>query len=1099
MSSQLPQEHPYILGLDIGVNSIGWVCLAAEPLGDGWEPTGLLHPANEMHRWPSMGVRIFPEGVSSFDTGDEEGRGVARRRARMMRRQTARRARRIRKTFHMLQEMGLLPAYPPGAMDAHDGHEEPARDALLKALDRDLARNWEHRMPAGQEHRAHDMLPYVLRKSALDEHLEDHELGRALYHLSQRRGFLSNRKDAESDERSSAQTIAEDGSRKRTPGKEPGLKEEMGELEAAIRDNGHRSLGEHLLWRVVEKGLKIRKLKTRRYMYRHEFEKLWSAQAIHRPLLMGDDAKKRLYRAIFRQRPLKNQSDKIGICSLEDGETQRIDEHGVLTPTRKRRRAPGCSLTSQRFRSLQRLNDIRLLDKGTGELRSLSDAERTQLLAALETRKGMSVKEIGEFFGWSNRKVGVQINYDDETGDALPGMWTNQQLLEIFRDRWKALQLEQREAIVLDLFKREDPEWFEEDPDDPEDRARDPIIVRAALAREGVWASLSATPSEAKQLVRVRLSSQYAGLSTEAMRRLIPLLEVGIPYKTAQDRLYRVAEAPALDHLPPVQSVFRALNNPIVTRSLTELRRVVNHLIPLYGKPVQVRIELTREVKKGRKGREQTRKAQADNRRLKIKAVDEYCRQRGIDPDGTDQYTRTQVDRIRLWHEQGFSCPYTGDQIAGAHVLSAETEIDHILPFSLSQDDSMANKVLVFAKANQEKGQRIPCEAFGLDASRWARIEDWVTVRKKNKSMSMPRVKLERIVMTEEAASEHLNDFRSRQLNDTGWASSWARRYLMRLYGGDVQNGIDPGHKRRILTSAGQVTAHLRRELGLDRLLKAVIDPNTPMPSRWSKRVDQRHHIVDALAVAWCGPSMHQEMSKAAEIAELENRRFFARLPEPWKGFEHEITASLRECVPSYRVDNRVRGPLHKETIYPPGAVTRGEIKSWQVVGTARYRQRVVQDSGNHHMLVTATDIDGKFVVDAKVVSAWEAAQRVKEARSRRKAGNPRETSAPYLRGPGRFTLAINEVVRVPSKYDEGWLARIVYLKKAGLVCLSPVHEARTPRSAKGKMDSPEKAAIFLESSVPEKGLVKSIAGLVRSGFSKVSVSPIGVLRPCRA
>ena len=74
-----PTLRPYILGLDIGANSIGWVCLAAEPDGNGWEPTGLLHKPSDMSKWPTMGVRIFPVGVAGFDTGKEEGPAVKRR------------------------------------------------------------------------------------------------------------------------------------------------------------------------------------------------------------------------------------------------------------------------------------------------------------------------------------------------------------------------------------------------------------------------------------------------------------------------------------------------------------------------------------------------------------------------------------------------------------------------------------------------------------------------------------------------------------------------------------------------------------------------------------------------------------------------------------------------------------------------------------------------------------------------------------------------------------------------------------------------------------------------------------------------------------
>jgi CRISPR-associated endonuclease Csn1 len=1086
---------PYILGLDIGANSIGWVCLAAEPDGNGWEPTGLLRSPDDMANHPTLGVRLFPVGVANFDTGDEEGPAVERRRARSMRRQTMRRARRMKKTFRILQQAGLLPAYEADALATH-GAEEAARDALLKKLDAELSAHWASTLPKENQARAHDMLPYLLRKEGLDHALRPFEIGRALYNLSQRRGFLSNRKDAET-----------------TRGKKPAkgsdddptaLKAQMDDLSKQMAGAGHRTLGEHLYSRVAEHRLPVRKLKTRRHMYRSEFELLWAAQAKHHPQLLTEDLRKRVYLAIFYQRPLKDQSDKIGICSLEDGHNHRIEPSGRVRKTFPQRRAPVCDLLFQRYRALQRVNDVRVLSKLTGEIRYLTEEERKKLMAHLATVKSMTANEVKKTLGWK-ADLQAQINFDDDTGAALSGLWTHAQLHAIFGARWDALDRGAQDDLVGQLFRNDPADWYEDDPDEPTDRGRDPSVMRLALSNEGVWAKLQPTRLEARRLVDVQLSPAYASLSRKAMRTLLPHLEAGMQYKHAADKCYRIKQSKVLDYLPPVEKVFRSTNNPIVTRCLTELRRVMEHLMKLYGKPVQIRMELARDVQQGRKGREDARDAQRENLKLKNKAVERWCEDVGIATRDADSFRRDDLVRLRLWVEQEFTCPYTSRPISAGHVLTATCEVDHILPFSRSQDDSFGNKVLCFAEANQHKGQRLPSEAWGNDADAWARIKGFVNGQRKKKSGGMSVRKLDKLLFSPEDAAQYLDAFKSRQLNDTRWAATWAKKYLMHLYGGDVGQGIDANGRRRILVSGGLATAHLRNEKGLVRLLKNVIDPSVPMPAgRFSKRVDHRHHIVDAFAVAWCGPRLHAAMSKAAEAAPTALRKFYDKLEDPWARWQEDLEAALRACVPSHRVSARARGALHKETIYSPKTVVSGERKSNVVVGSAPHRQRNMDHAGNHHVVARVKDGDGKQVIEIEVVTKFEAIRRVAAATHSidgAHVGQPSSSNGPYDRGLGTiFTASIGDVFRVPADAGgEPWYGVLRILKQDGKVGLCPVHETRTPRTPPPDAKQSLADSRFLETNIPQEGLMLGLKKLITLGCRKVTVSPIGVVRPSRA
>jgi CRISPR-associated endonuclease Csn1 len=164
------------LGLDIGCGSIGWA---------------LVDEAGS--KVFATGARVFPEGVDRDQQGGEKSKGQARRSARLMRRQLARRAARKRQLRQLLISIGLLPT-------------DPIQFQELLATS-----------------------PYVLRRRALDARLEPFEIGRVLLNLNQRRGFLSTRKTNQDGD---AET--------------KGMLREIGELAGAIQAAGCRTLGEYL-------------------------------------------------------------------------------------------------------------------------------------------------------------------------------------------------------------------------------------------------------------------------------------------------------------------------------------------------------------------------------------------------------------------------------------------------------------------------------------------------------------------------------------------------------------------------------------------------------------------------------------------------------------------------------------------------------------------------------------------------------------------------------------------------------------------------------------------------------------------------------------
>ena len=169
------QSIPYILGLDLGANSLGWSII------------GLVEdqPACIV----DAGVRIFPEAVDKLESGRDEPKNAQRRAARQMRRQTDRRARRLASCFKVLQRFHLLPSYP----EAADPNDPLSRDSLIKELDLKLEAELPGLIDPANPHLSRSVLLYRLRALALDHDLPPYAVGRIFFHIAQRRGFKSGR------------------------------------------------------------------------------------------------------------------------------------------------------------------------------------------------------------------------------------------------------------------------------------------------------------------------------------------------------------------------------------------------------------------------------------------------------------------------------------------------------------------------------------------------------------------------------------------------------------------------------------------------------------------------------------------------------------------------------------------------------------------------------------------------------------------------------------------------------------------------------------------------------------------------------------------
>lgn len=840
------ESVPYILGIDLGSASIGWAVLTRPAAGEN----ALL----------TNGVRVFDPGVTGeigdIEAGKDEARGKARRQARQSRRQTWRRAWRMKKLFRELQSAGLLPLTAPGEHQ----DEATARYATIEALDGELRARWLAPQPLAVPGSANGagaapalqpapapehVLPYLLRARALDMRLEPFEIGRALYHLAQRRGFLSNRLTAPKEDEEEGQ-----------------VREGISSLEEEMRQAQARTLGEYFS-RLDPTEERIRRRWTARSMYEGEFDLIWKAQAVHHPQLLTPQLRKRLHSAIFYQRPLKSASALIGECEFEKG----------------RRRAPWACLEAQRFRLLQKVNDLEVVTQGQ---RHLTGDERAALLAALETRADMKFAEIRRLLGLKNQRFNLEAGGEKK----LKGNLTAAVMTRCFGERWETFKDEERARIVEEWRTIEKPE----------------TLVRRLV---DVW---GAPEPPARQLSGERAPNGYCHLSRKALRKLLPLMEEGVQYMAAVDKVYGTSFSGGLvsDRLPPVRELLPQLRNPAVGRALTELRKVVNAIVHEYGKPAEIRIELGRDL---RRPREERARIWRENRSRQ----DERERVRSIlrEEVGVPQPSRDDIDKYLLWQECGNFCPYTGRPISREALFGAapQFQIEHILPLSRFPDDSFQNKTLCYHEENARKKNRTPFEAYGADPDNWARLLERVGKFKN-------REKLRRFEMQQTETEALLQQFSSRQLNDTRYSAKVAAQYLGALYGGrDVADPATPtGSRRVVFTSTGQVTATLRREWRLNGILPAPAGLTEPAEKA---RHDHRQHAIDAIVTALATPAWVKRLSdRAAGNQRQSGRASFRGLEGPWPNFADSVREAVLSITVSHRPEHKLSGQLHEETNY---------------------------------------------------------------------------------------------------------------------------------------------------------------------------------------
>jgi len=698
--------------------------------------------------------------------------------------------------------------------------------------------------------------------------LHPYHLGRALMHLAKRRGFQSNRRTPEKDEEGNTKEAARR------------LQEMLGgkTLGQFLFERTKRGLGTRFRPRPesAAKPKKDFEFYPLRAMYAAEFAAIRDAQKAHQKLDSEDWLA--LERLIFFQRPLR--TPLRGRCRFLPNEA----------------RADLALPSFQRFRILSDASHLGYRSDPFAPLQPLTPAQRETVVSLLSSQQTVAFGKLRTKLGLSETsRFNLKSDRREKLlGDPVAYLFSGKTL---FGKDWDTLPLATRDAIVAAVLDTEDHE---------------------ALRQKGVSFGLSGAALGAfVEINPDKLPKGTARFCAPALRKLVPHLENGLKYseavaacgwnhtQTAGDgseaflpyygKAMPDSVVPAPKSKVEDEKSFGRFPNPTVHIALNQLRLVVNTLLARYGKPDEIHLEIARDLKMSAKQLAELERQQSANTKantLRDTLLEQLSAEHGLNL--VKNYDNRL--RLRLWEELSKDpnlrcCPYTGQRISPAKLFSHEVEIDHILPFAQTLDDSPANKVLCMRSANQIKRKRSPFEAFCHNSPGY----DYSEIL--NRAALLPGNKRWRF---QDNAMEKFRDeqgFLARQLVDTQHLGRAAQRYL---------TCVVPPNQVRV--SPGRVTALLRHHLGLETLLIA-----DGTPDRIGKnRADHRHHAIDALVIALIDPRFLKFVRDANAVSELDR----IEISSPWETFRSEAQSAVETIIVSHRPDHNPAGRLHEETAY---------------------------------------------------------------------------------------------------------------------------------------------------------------------------------------
>lgn len=986
-----------ILGIDTGTNSLGWAIV--EKQTDGYH---LL----------DKGVNIFQEGVK-IEKGKESSKAAER---------TAHKAARVRNYRIKLRKIRLLRVLSDSHLCPPLSKAELSAWRLKKEYPKnELFMQWQSTDDDSEK------TPYAYRHICLHESLDFCSmtdrciLGRAFYHMIQRRGFLSYRKDQSGDD----------------TGK---VKESISNLTQEMHDAGYEYLGDYF-YSLYKRGEKIRNHYTaRNEHYLSEFKAICEKQDLDKNL--GQEVVSQIEKAIFDQRPLKSQKGQVGKCVFEKNKTKCPSSHPMY----------------EEYRMLSFINNIKILTPKDDALRPLS-AEERELIMPLFFRKSKKQfdfediakklapkKQYGFFKKSADAGMPYLFNYPMDT--SVSGCPVTAALKDIFGDNWidglcetyTLAEGKSRLDIVNDIWHAL---FFYTD---------NTKLAEFAKNR------LQLSDEEAKKFCEISLPADYASLSLKAICKILPYLRRGLIYSHAvflgnlcevmpqyewnieemreaaidniihemnqidskdartfevcikeylreqyhvsDEKLKKLYHPSMMEVYPRVQhtnnhGVYQlgspridSVRNPMAMRSMFRLRKLVNRLLE-EGKidsDTEIHIEFARELNDANKRNAIaafTKENQNANDDARKQIIALFKKETGKDIAPTDN----DVLKYVLWKEQKHICLYTGKQIAISDLVGANPkfDIEHTIPRSVGGDSTKMNLTLCDSRFNREvKKTKLPTELSNYDEI-MTRIQGWKDEYESLEAQIRKQKKLSKGATTKEQKD---NIIRKRHLLELR-RDYWKGKYLR-----FTMESVPEGFSRRQGTDISVISKYAR--LYLKSLFKHVYTVKGIATSDFRKiwgiqdiyskkeRVNHVHHCIDAIVIACTGLDEYNKLG--AYYHDEENHEWYGKskayFKKPWPTFVEDIKKVQDEIlVYHYTPDNmpkqgRRRIKINGQKVLCKGDAARGSLHNDTYYGAiendgqVKYVKRID--------LTSLKESDVKNIVDDTVREIIKAAIREK-------------------------------------------------------------------------------------------------------------------------
>jgi len=833
----------------LGTNSIGWAIINEAEKTD--EKSEIL----------DMGCRIVPlspDDKSEFESGNAISKNQKRTQKRTQRKGYDRYQMRRLALRTELKRMGLMPD-----------------EGLFKLKPAEL---------------------WGLRARAVYQKVELRELGRLLYHLNQKRGYKSTRKDENRDKKET-EYVAEVKGRHDT-----------------IKGLG-MTIGQYFYDHLKEdENYRIKEQVFPREAYIEEFDAIWNRQKQYYPEILTE-REYHLIRneIIYYQRDLKSCKHLVKICEFE-GQYYKNKEGKLVFNGPKV--APKSSPIFQMERLWETINTLSIRNKFGDTIysvhppgktigqndRIMTVDERSAIFQHLDNRitlkdndliKILRLDKEGGWYGNKQLEKGIPGNSTRiALLKALNGFENTEDLLRFSSqiEEYKATDKTSGEILIRKCISAS----CENEPFYRLWHAIYSIDDKTDLTRT-LSVKFNIPENIAEELVKIDFTKQgFGNKSAKASRKILPYLMAGSAYSnaclhagythsdslTTSDNLRRIL----LDKLAPLPK--NSLRQPIVEKILNQMINLVNSIIDEHGRPDEIRVELARELKQSKEERNVSFKQNSERER-ENKRIAERLTEYGLPAN------RRHIDKWRLFHEMtgdeskiNACCLYCGQPFGITQALKGEeVDIEHILPKSRIFDDSMQNRILVHRQCNANKGNQT---AFDFMKSKSEKeFKDYVervNALYKDKLIKT-KAKRDKLLMTASAIPQ---DFIDRQLRQTQYISRKAHEILS-------------GICYHVHATSGSVTARLRNLWGWDNVLhdlnfnkykeagltevKTIRDDdgNAKEVERiagWEKRNDHRHHAIDALAIACTKQGFIQRINRinaddvrSEMVAALRNRR----------------------------------------------------------------------------------------------------------------------------------------------------------------------------------------------------------------------------------